>query len=60
MHTSKDSMWRKILKIFGFLGGSKQGPGVWKVFGWWGVWILIGKQITESVRKQRDKFIKPN
>jgi len=25
MHTYKDSMWQRILKNFGFLGGSKQG-----------------------------------
>ena len=26
MHAFKDSMWRRILKNFEFLGGSKQGP----------------------------------
>ena len=26
----------------------------------WGIWILIKKQITESVSKLLDEFIKPN
>ena len=31
MHVSKDSMWRRILKIFGFCSGNKQGLRVHRI-----------------------------